>query len=157
MLRVEVVMAIPVKLVEVVSEMEMQSEESCAFLNRKSGDIILVSGHSDDEGMWDDHFAAELKDGQTVVDYLFQSEDWVELPSKFDIHDWDMMRRFSDSQAGEVRAELLGAIHGGGAFRMFRSAIHNLGIQDEWYGYKVSEYERLAIECLEEHGIPFER
>ena len=157
MMDTEGVMAIPVKLTEVVSAMDMQTDDCCAFLNKGSGEVIVVSGHSDDVEMWDEHFAAELRDGQAVVDYLFESKDWVELPSKFDIHDWDMMRRFSDSQAGEVREVLLEAIHGRGAFRMFRSAVHNLSMQDEWYAYRDSEYEKLAVECLEEHSIPFER
>jgi len=156
-MNMEVVMPIPVKLAEVVSEMQFQTEECHAFLNRENGKIAIVDEvYCDDEELAE-CLGVELPEGVSLAEFLFESKEWIVLPSKFDIHEWDMMRRFSDTQEAEVRAELLGAIHGRGAFRMFKDVLHHLGLQDEWYAYRDSEFERLAMECLEEHGIPFER
>lgn len=47
---------------------------------------------------------------------------FVKLPSKFEVHEWAIMEKFSRSveQIGK-REELLDAIHGAGAFRNFEA------------------------------------
>jgi hypothetical protein len=47
-----------------------------------------------------------------------------QLPDRFDIHEWSIMEEFARGQDNDrIRQELLDAIHGAGAFRMFRSLI----------------------------------
>jgi hypothetical protein len=54
------------------------------------------------------------------------------------------MERFSNSQVRATsRDELLDAIHGAGAFRRFRSAIRRLGIEDDWFRFRQSEFEEI--------------
>lgn len=66
------------------------------------------------------------------------------------------MERFAHSRTNaEHRDELLAAIHGSGASRKFRHAIQQLGIQDEWYGFRQAAFEEIARAWLEEHHIPY--
>src|SRR5207248_3152956 len=45
----------------------------------------------------------------------------LQLPTKFDVHEWAVMRDFSYSvQSDTIREDLLNAIHGTGAFRHFK-------------------------------------
>jgi hypothetical protein len=53
------------------------------------------------------------------------------------------------------RDELLDAIHGAGAFRSFRSAVRRLRIEEEWFSFRQSAFERIALGWLEAHGISF--
>jgi hypothetical protein len=46
------------------------------------------------------------------------------------------------------RRELLHAVHGSGAFRMFRATINRLGLRDQWF-------RELAKAWLEDNGIAF--
>lgn len=87
-----------------------------------------------------------------------ESDDYVELPSQFDIHEWSIMERFCRSlEPGPLRDELDNAIHGRGAFRMFKDVIHRHGIADDWYAYRDAELEEIAIGWLEVNEIPHRR
>ena len=66
------------------------------------------------------------------------------------------MERFSNSQARPARRnELLDAIHGAGAFRIFKSTIRRLGIEDDWFRFRQAAFEDIAKEWLEAHDILF--
>jgi len=85
-----------------------------------------------------------------------ESDEFLCLPDKFDIHEWDIMRKFSCSVADdEQRDELLDAIHGRGAFRMFRASIGRLGLESDWYAFRDEALARIAIDWLEVNGVPF--
>jgi hypothetical protein len=66
------------------------------------------------------------------------------------------MRRFCRLRDDEAeRDELLDAIAGRGAFRMFKSTIRRRGIEQEWYRYRDRALRRIAAEFLEAEGIPY--
>jgi hypothetical protein len=76
----------------------------------------------------------------------------------FDIHEWSIMERFSRVvEDAAVRDELLDAIHGRGAFRHFKDTLHRHRIQDAWYAYRTAALEQIAIDWLDEQGIPYEK
>jgi hypothetical protein len=52
-----------------------------------------------------------------------------------DVHEWDIMRRFSQSEDEPVR-NFLDAIHGRGAFRVFRRTPEEIELRDEWFAYR---------------------
>jgi hypothetical protein len=61
----------------------------------------------------------------------------MELPDRFDIHEWSIMERFSQAQNIErIPSGLLNAIHGAGAFRAFRGAIRGLGWNKVGIGFE---------------------
>jgi hypothetical protein len=68
------------------------------------------------------------------------------------------MERFARSLTdAAVSDELDAALHGRGAFRRFKDALHRLRITDEWYRFREATLEEIAIEFLEAHGIAYQR
>jgi hypothetical protein len=85
-----------------------------------------------------------------------ESGRFLSLPTKFDVHEWAIMEEFSQEQENDrVRAELLDAIHGSGAFRMFKSTIRRLGIEKAWYQFRDESIKEIAVEWLEENHLQY--
>lgn len=83
-------------------------------------------------------------------------DDYLPLPTKFDIHEYSIMERFCRSREDdEMRDDLCDAIRGRGAFRRFKDSIHEHGIADDWYKYRDEALREIAIEWCEENGIPY--
>ena len=96
------------------------------------------------------------KDLLPKVREVTASEDFIPLPSNFDIHEWSIMEGFADSLTDAAASdELDAAPHGRG--RRFKDALHRLGIADECYRFRDAALEEIAIEFLEAHGIEFQR
>ena len=80
----------------------------------------------------------------------------MRLPTRFEIHEWQTMDRFARWVDDERISEELGyALRGRGAFRMFKEAIHRLGVAEEWYEYRERALRRIAVEWCEANGIRF--
>ena len=137
-------MPIPVKLGEVLNEMDVPDEEWTVYLNKRTGELVTVT--PEEVGLVDD--PSELEG----------APDYLALPSKFEIHEWSILERFARSRSDEAHCiKLERAIHGRGAFRSFHDAIDDLGLRDEWYSFRDSALEDIAVSWLELNGIPFER
>ena len=146
---------------DVVIEMDVISEEYTTYINRKTGELVTLS-EEDILLAESDEDVGELAEGE--LDLLprtrevIESADYVELPSKFDIHDWSLMERFCHTvEKTAVQDALLNAIHGSGAFRYFKNTIHRLDIADNWYRYRQQALEQIAADFLESQNIPFKR
>jgi hypothetical protein len=97
-----------------------------------------------------------MREALPEVREALESDRFLSLPSKFDVHEWAIMDRFSRTQENDrVREELLDAIHGSGAFRMFRSTIRRLGSGQAWYQFRDRALEEIARERLDEHNLPY--
>lgn len=151
----------PVLLRDVVDELEGLMEGCTAYINRRTGEIYSVSeddtrlleDEDDDDDLpeWQREIMPKIRD-------VLESEDWLELPSRFDIHEWAIMEAFSRSmEDSDVRDELLSAIRGSGAFRHFKASIHRLGIHKNWDQYKTKALEQIAADWLDENGIAYRR
>ena len=152
-------MIVEVSLQEIVEAMELPNQEWVAYLDPETGEIVTVTDEDRRlvEGAVD---AEELSDWQqetvTKAREVLESERFLQLPTAFDIHEWSIMERFAQSRTiADHRDELLSAIRGSGAFRRFRHAIQQLGIQDDWYGFRQAAFEEIARAWLEEHHIPY--
>ena len=150
-----------VSLRDVLDEMELSSDEATGYINRKTGEIITLT----DEVVAlaeDPDAAAEApqwqKDLLPKAREVLASEDFIPLPSKFEIHEWSIMERFAQSLTdAAVSDELDAALHGRGAFRRFKDTVQRLGIADEWYRFRDAALEEIAVEFLEAHGIAYDR
>ena len=150
-----------VSLRDVLDEMELSSDEATGYINRKTGEIITLT----DEvvALTEDPDAAAdapqwQKDLLPKAREVLASEDFIPLPSKFEIHEWAIMERFAQSlKDAAVSDELDAALHGRGAFRRFKDTVQRLGIADEWYRFRETALEEIAIEFLEAHGIAYQR
>lgn len=152
-------MALPVSLDLIAQELESIQDDMTAYVNRKTGDIVSVS--QDELTLVEEEIDEdELPDWQLEMlpqlREIASSEDWLALPDKFDIHEWEIMRHFAETVDDEDLAERLDrAIHGKGAFRMFRATIEDTGCRDEWYAFRRESLKKIAQEALEGFGIPY--
>ncbi len=154
-------MAVTVSLSDVIEAMDLLSEEATAYINQKTGELITLT--NEELALAEDPEEAAAgpqwqKDILPKAREVLASEDFVPLPSKFEIHEWSIMERFARSLTDAAASdELDAAIHGRGAFRRFKDAVHRLGIADEWYRFREDALEKIAIEFLEAHGIAYHR
>jgi hypothetical protein len=154
-------MAVIVSLHDVVTEMDVFNDEHTAYINRRTGELITVT-HEELALAEDPEAAADAPQWQQEllpkVREVMESEDFLPLPSKFEIHEWAIMERFarsvSDSAASD---ELLNALHGRRAFRRFKDAVQRLELAEEWYRYREGALEEIAVEFLEANGIGYRR
>ena len=122
-------MALPVKLSDVVSVMDVPANDWVAYINRKTGETVWFSqdgviGYQDKDTLedWEEETLAEARKAEA-------SEDFVQLPDKYEIHDYAIMERFCHTiKDGAFREDLLDAIRGSGAFRRFGRMIGRRGL-----------------------------
>jgi hypothetical protein len=86
------------------------------------------------------------------------SEDFLPLPSKFDVDEYHIMERFCRQVPDEkIRGDLLFAIRGQGAFGRFKTLVHHCGLVEQWYAFRDGALEDIAAEWLEANGIGYTR
>lgn len=151
-------MSLQVKLSDIIDAMQFQTDESTSYLNRKTGEVITDT----------DEEIQAAEDGEPLEEYpewehdvikvareiLDHEEDFIPLPSKFDIHEYNIMERFCLSiEDQEVSMPLYHAIKGRGAFSRFKEAIHTFGIANAWYNYRGEALKQIAIDWCDENKI----
>lgn len=161
-----------VSLRDLVDELQILPNEATSYLNIETGKIITVT--DDDVAMaeMESEFEEEMEEaiddtGGEVLDLeaeyyeevkriLAGDADYLKLPSRFDIHEYEIMERFCLSVPdGKLSDVLLGKIRGSGAFRRFKDTIYQYGIEDNWFKYRDEAYKEIAIAWLESKGITY--
>jgi len=152
-------MTVVVSLRDFVDEMQMLSDEEHAYLNKVTGELTTITNddiaviESGDD--WSDYPEWQQSEFQNATEVL-SSDDYVELPSKFEIHEYKMMERFCLSISDEkIRYVLLSKIHGSGAFHRFKETIYRYGIEEDWFRFKDNAYKEMAIAWLRSHGFEY--
>jgi len=152
-----------VLLKDIVEQLEIQFDERPSFVDLDTGEV-----HSVSQDLLHDAENAESEDEELDIPD-WQQDEWTlakriafhfdkfkRLPSKYDVHEWDIMGRFADSvQDRRIANELADAIHGAGAFRMFKSTIRRLKIEQQWYDFHQGALEEIARGWCEDHAIPW--
>ena len=154
-------MATRVKLTDVIDGLETQSDESSSYLNKKTGEVVLISDEElnaaeDDEPIED--FPDWQQDLVRIAkEIIAETGDYLPLPTKFDINEYSIMERFCLSLDDPEMSDVMsGLISGSGAFRRFKDAIHQYDIADDWYSYRNNALKDIAIEWCQENDIEFE-
>ena len=154
-------MAIRVKLNDIIEGLEFQSDERHSFLDKRISEVVSISDEEmraaeDDDPIEDfpDWQQNLVRIAKEIVD---ETGNYIDLPTKFDIHEYSIMEKFclslNDSEMCEV---LYSLIKGSGAFGRFKNAIHEYDIADDWYKYRNDALKEIAIEWCQEKGIEFE-
>ncbi len=130
-------MAVVVSLRDMVDELQMLSNESHAYLNKETGEIISVRDDDfatiDSDEDWREFAGSELEEEfLEKVEKVRSSDEYLELPSHFEIDDYEIMERFCRSVPDEKISDLLSAmIRGSGAFRRFKDLIYRYNIEKD--------------------------
>jgi hypothetical protein len=154
-------MAAKADLKEIVDALEMQFDELPAYLDRDTGEVhqipleLIREAEEEDEEERDDLPDWEKPLWQ-VARLIVKGPRFVRLPSKFDVHEWEIMNDFSLSvESASIRKELLDAIRGSGAFRLFKNTIRRRRIEPAWYEFRSRALREIAIEWCAENDIPW--
>lgn len=147
-----------VLLKDIVDALEMQFDESLSFLDLGSGQVETVSrsllGEAEESFDEEPDLPEWQKREWETVKRIVSTDRFVRLPTQFDIHEWSIMEDFSHSVGSDrIRAELLNAIHGRGAFRHFKDTVHRYRIEQDWFKFRDDALRDIAIEWCEEHHI----
>lgn len=152
-------MAIPVKLKDIVDELSFIPDEASSYLNTKTGELVAVtteelSAAENEEPLED--FPEWQRDAIRIAGDILETDDYLPLPTKFDIHEYRIMERFCYSiEDDDICDALCRAIRGRGAFRYFKDKIHEYGIADDWYRYRDEALREIAIDWCEINGIQY--
>ena len=151
-------MNVVLSLRDVVDAIELQSNEGSAYLNPETGEIVQVSEDEIalvEEGVADEDLPQWQREAMPKIREALESDRFLVLPDRFEVHEWAIMERFSQAQNPRAQQILAGAIHGSGAFRHFRGAVERLGLLDAWYRYRGEAIEQIARDWLEEHKLTY--
>ena len=100
------------------------------------------------------HFRGE--DLPDDFDEKAEEQDFIVLPDRHEINDYENMEKFAEQYEDEEVAEwLANSLKGKGAFRRFRAVLDRFTIEDEWYDFLELQHKVLAMEWCEEHGIEY--
>ncbi|UCC97181.1 MAG: hypothetical protein JSW66_15205 [Phycisphaerales bacterium] len=155
-------MSIRVKLADIIDGLESQSDESSSFLNKKTGEVVLItdeelSAAEEDEPVEDfpDWQQDQVRMAREIV---AETGDYIELPTRFDLDEYRIMERFCLSvDDPEMCETLCGLIRGSGAFRRFKDAVYQHGIESRWNSYRDNALKEIAIEWCRENNIELDR
>jgi hypothetical protein len=154
-------MTLPVKLNEVINALDEGGDQFSHYLDRRTGEIFMISNEemsAAEEGEPVSEYPEWQQESILKAGEILDSDDFVRLPGQFDIHEYSIMERFAlEYEDRRTSGELLRTIKGKGAFSRFKMTIHELGIQDEWYEFRRNEFEEIAVQWLEQEGIPYTR
>ena len=165
-------MTVAVSLRDLVDELQMLPNEGTAYLNKVTGKLITLTDDVVAMAEMDSEMEGELEDvkdeiGDEVPDLeaayyqevrkvLAFDPDYLKLPGKFEIHEYEIMERYCLSIPDEkVSDVLLEKIRGSGAFRRFKETIYQYGIENDWFRYRDEAYKEVAIAWLESNGIAY--
>lgn len=153
-------MSIRVKLSEIILGMESQFHESSSYLNKKTGEVVIITDEEFFEAEKGDSLEKYPEWQQGIIkvarEILEDDEKYEPLPSRFDIDEYSIMERFCLSIKDErISESLYNAIKGTGAFRLFKDGIHRFGVADDWYKYRDQELKKIAIWWCEKNKIEY--
>src|SRR5258708_4121145 len=155
-------MAVEVKLDAIIEALESVADSISSYLDLETGQVHSITEEEFDLVEDAQTALADVPDWQREAVVLardiqqHEGKRYLALPDKFDVHEWDIMDRFSQSLRNtHLRNDFHGAIHGAGAFRLFKRLLAEYNLWDAWNRFKQSELRRIAKQWCEENGIDF--
>ncbi len=147
-------------------------EEWFACFDRETGEVHTIddetmraaddaeqAGHDNDEDGSDERqpWMAELFDLALEVVRDTDAKRFVQLPTKWDFHEYRHMEDFIESMPNpDAQHQLWRAIKGRGAFRKFKLTADRLDVLDAWYAHRQSAIRELLQRWTEDHDITIE-
>ena len=151
-------MPVVISLRDVIEALDLQSDELRSYLDPDSGEIITFNEEEAriaEGGDWD-NAPDWMRESLPKIKRALEDERMLPLPDRVHIDEWRMMQDFADQQCDcNVRAKLMDAVHGDGAFRIFRRTIAQLGIEEVWHQYRDKAMEGVARHWLEENKLRY--
>jgi hypothetical protein len=153
-------MGVPVNLRDIIAAIEFQMDESSSYLNIKTGEVVTVTREDletvENQGDLDEYPEWQQENIKTAQEILDDEENFIGLPTKYDVHEYQIMEEFILSiRDRRISDALYSAIKGKGAFRRFKDGIIRFDIEDNWFKYREAAIKRVAIDWCELNHLEF--
>jgi hypothetical protein len=149
----------PVKLDDLISEIELQIDDTFTFINTKTGEVITLMreeiGAAEDEKPLENFPEWQRENIEKAIS-IIEDEDgvYIDFTLRNDYNEYETIQDFIGTLENEdIREEMYEATEGKGAFRRFKDGIIEHGVDKQWYKYKESKIKELVIEWSKEHDI----
>jgi hypothetical protein len=154
-------MTAKINLQDLIEEMDMQFDDSVTLVNVRTGELVVILNEflqAAEDGNEPEDYQHEWKQEELekAMQILENEYDFIGIPSKFDIHEYQMMEDFCDVIDVKKGNQLLNAIRGKGAFRRFKDKVIDLGIEDDWFVFREQAFRKIATEFCEQHDLDYE-
>lgn len=142
---------------KIIEGMDMQTDESRSFFNKKTGEIVTITDEEfrateNDEPI--EKFPEWQREFIKIAQEILETDDYIALPSNYDIDEYSIMEEFCLSIEDDELSDIMySSIKGRGAFRRFKDNIHRYNIAEDWYNYRYEALKQIAIEWCRENGI----
>ncbi|WP_087973499.1 UPF0158 family protein [Oceanobacillus rekensis] len=111
---------------------------------------------AEDEKPFDHLPEWEQENRMTALDVVENFEKYIELPTKYEINEYEAMEDFSIRVSDQGKQDaLLRAIKGKGAFRRFKDKIIDFEIEDQWYSYRDERFKQITIKWCHKNNIKY--
>lgn len=151
-----------VKLDDILEALEFSNEEVNYYYNKITSEIISIreeevriADGADADSI--DHYPEWQREIiEAAIDLEENWENYISLPSRFDIDEYDIMVEFCDSLDNDrISDELLSALNGKGAFRRFKDAAIRLNVENKWYNYRDVALRKIAMDWCKDNNIMY--
>lgn len=153
-------MTIKVKLNAIIEGMDSQSDETNAYLNKKTGMVELIADEyitAAEENLFLEDEPQWFREIVQVAKQILETDDFIPLPSLFDIDEYSIMEKFSRSiPDSKLSDELYYSLKGKGAFRRFKKNIRLHGIEADWYTFKHELLEKIAKDWCDKNKLSYD-
>ncbi len=136
-------MAVEVNLQTIIEALELADDSISSFLDIETGEVHSITAEEFDLAEDPETDFEDLPDWQRDIAKLariiqqHEGKRYLALPDKFDVHEWAIMDRFSESlRVARLRNDLHAAIRGAGAFRLFKHMLTEYNLWDAWNQFK---------------------
>ncbi len=155
-------MATEVDLDAIIEAIEMANDSLSSYLDVETGEVRSITEEEFDLAEDPQADLEDLPDWQREAVKLARTvqeqegKRYLALPDKFDVHEWAIMDRFSETlKDAQMRNDFHGGIRGVGAFRIFKRLLTEYNLWDAWNRFKQVELRQIAIEWCEQNRITF--
>jgi hypothetical protein len=151
-----------VRLNDIIDALDMQFDELTSILDLDTGQVeTLPDGMLGQAEECDDDEEPDLLDWEEedweIAKRVVSTGRYLRLPDRFEVHEWAIMEDFVRSvESTRIREDLLRAIHGKGAFRMFKDATQRHSVESAWFEFRAEALKQIAIDWCEENQIAWE-
>ena len=114
------------------------------FYNTHTGEVESLPDAGNDY--------AEIEDFAELAEKIDSSPDYVQMPSQWDIHEYQIMESFAEEKKSGVLFRML---RGRKPFRHFKDKINELGIDQEYYRFRHQAFYEICRNWCEENDIPY--
>lgn len=143
---------------DLIDALEEQSDSLLAYLDRDTGEVVLMSQDSLSLGEAEPEELESLPDWQKEEAELavqIQTTDrYLALPDRFDVNEWEIMNEFAQQvKPDKIQTTLLGVIHGNHPFRRFKDQIATHNMWDQWNQFRRQAFEEIVKDWCDENEI----